>query len=167
MGGGGIWHDDENYCQDLLSFISASSRPENFRFSDDGQIVSLQKITEKSQKIQGNFFIRTELGSKARFCGVFNHGYYALACSRVISAAGKPEIFASVYNQTLKDMKACLGRQGWKQVGVDQGACLPRGTLRGECIRVFEKGSRAVWLFSNLEQDGSRYTLGIQTVLGP
>ena len=153
-----------NYCEGLLKFLSASSGPGNFRYLD-GEKVSPETVSTKFQKIEGNYIIRTGLGSGARFCGVYdNDSYNALSCSRVVSF-GRRDIFASVYNQTLKDMRDCLLPAGWKQSSLDQVACIPTGRRSGECVRRFSKGYKDVWLFSNVEE-GSRYLIGIQTNLG-
>jgi hypothetical protein len=87
-------------------------------------------------------------------------------------------VFASVYNQTLKDLRDCLLTDGWRQDTLDEGPCIPRGAGGGECIRRFIKGHKFVWLYSNLEKDtleplkhflGSahppQYEVGLQTQL--
>jgi hypothetical protein len=163
-GGRGIWEDNQNYCERLLEFLSASATPENFRYKDTGEKVSLINLSAL-RKIEGNYFVRTEPGSDTAYCAVYdNKTYNALTCSRVVSF-GRRDVFASVYNQTLKDMRDCLLPAGWKQTTVDQGACIPSGTTRGECVRRFSKGSRNVWLYSNRD-DGPKYSVGIQTKLG-
>jgi hypothetical protein len=168
--GTGIWQDNQNYCRALLEFLSATGTPSNFTYADNGQRVSLDTIPppSKPRRIEGNYIIRTETGSRARFCEVFHHdvgvGYDAISCSREV-ANGRPEIFASVYNQTLKDIRDCLLPAGWTQRSSDQGVCLPEGTTRGERVRQFRIWSRSVWLYSNFEE-GSKYTVGIQTELG-
>jgi hypothetical protein len=164
--GKGIWQDPENYCEILLSFLSASSSGRNFRFAESGKPISPEKVTTQAQMIEGNFFVKTDPGSTEQYCGVFIHqlGYNGLFCARTVSVA-RPDLFASVYNQTLKDMKICLVRAGWTQVGADQGACLPRGKLQGQCVRTFQRGYSSVWLYSAL--DGPAYQIGIQTSLGP
>jgi hypothetical protein len=163
-GGRGIWADNQNYCERLLEFLSASLTPENFRYRDSGETVSLSSVSAL-REIEGNYFVRTERGSDARYCSVFyNMTYNALSCGRVVTF-GKREVFASVYNQTLKDMRDCLLPAGWQQTSIDQGACIPGGVRRGECVRRFSKGPQNVWLYSNLD-DGSKYAVGIQTQLG-
>jgi hypothetical protein len=165
-GGRGIWQDNQNYCQNLLDFLSATYEPGNFRYKDSGTKVSARNISGV-RTIEGNFFMRTEPGSTAGFCVVDAKGlgwYIPLECSREVSV-GKPDVFASVYNQTLKDIRDCLVPAGWKQTTVDQGACVPGGSSGSECMRRFSKGPRNVWLYSNLK--GSSYRVGIQTELGP
>jgi hypothetical protein len=167
-GGRGIWEDNQSYCQRLLEFLSASTEPENFTY-ENGEKVSLKTVTSAGRNIVGNYFVKTEAGSAARFCRVYYNAkatggaYNALHCGRTVSVR-RLDVFASVYNQTLKDMRDCLLPAKWKQTTLDQGACFPSGTGRGECVRRFEKGSRRVWLYSNLDEEG--YYMGIQTKLG-
>jgi hypothetical protein len=165
-GGRGIWEDNQNYCERLLDFLSASSKPENFKYKDNGKMVSLKSVLKRGD-IEGNYFVRTEPGSSAAFCRVYDNkvgGYPALTCSRVVTLR-RSDVFASVYNQTLKDMRDCLLPRGWKQTSIDQGACIPSGTTAGECVRRFSNDRQNVWLYSNLD-DGSKYVVGIQTRLG-
>lgn len=167
-GGSGIWEDNQNYCEALQEFLSAAGTPSNFRYSDNGEFVSLDTVPSTTKPIEGNYFVKTEAGSTAQFCGVYYNSpqsYNAIVCDRAVSQH-RPDVFASVYNQTLKDMRDCLLPAGWTQTSLDQGACLPKGIKKGECIRRFKKGTRTVWLFSNLEAD-LRYTVGVQTYLGP
>jgi hypothetical protein len=165
----GFWQDTQNFCGVLVGFLSGSSTPSGFKYLDTGEPVSLSTVNREGKKIEGNFFVRTEPGSRAHFCHVYDNrsggGYFALTCTRLVSI-GNSGVFASVYNQTLKDMRDCLLPEGWKQVSVEQGACIPVGSTAGECVRIFRKGSRHVWLFSNYQPDQSRYTMGIQTRLG-
>jgi hypothetical protein len=164
--GKGIWEDNQHYCESLREFLAASYNPGNFSYGDNGEVVSPRNISSTFREIEGNYIIRTEPGSPIKHCGIFYHksGYNALACSRLVSVR-RADVFASVYNQTLKDIRDCLLPAGWKQISFDQGACIPSGISRGECVRGFAKESRVVYLFSNLEE-GSRYLIGIQTNLG-
>jgi hypothetical protein len=162
-GGRGIWQDNQNYCSNLLEFLSASSNPANFRFKGSDATISVNDILTH-REIEGNYFMRTEPGSTAPFCGVRKTSTYILYCVRVVSS-GRPDVFASVYNQTLKDMRDCLLPAGWKQTSMDQGACMPSGTGKGECVRRLSKASQSVMLYSSLAE-GSSYMVGIQTDLG-
>jgi NitT/TauT family transport system substrate-binding protein len=171
-GGGGIWEDRQNYCERLKGFLSATTTPEKFKYAENGKDVELNTLSPDWQPVEGNYIIKTEIGSTSRFCAVFRQGYEsgsepaynAIYCGRVVST-GRPEIFASVFNQTLKDMRDCLLPEGWEQTSTDQGACYPSGIKRGECRRIFTKTSRNVWLFSNLRN--ADWDIGIQTYLGP
>jgi hypothetical protein len=65
--------------------------------------------------------MKTEVGSSARLCGVYHNyfgGYFALACSRVVSFS-RPDVLASIYNKTLKDIQDCLAPAGWRQTSED------------------------------------------------
>jgi hypothetical protein len=159
----------QNYCETLLKVLSASSTPNFFRYADNDEPVSLSTVTPALRYIHGRFFVSSGI-VPGQECGVYNNragGYYALSCMRVVSA-NRLDTFEAVYNQTLKDMRDCLLPAGWKEASVDQGACVPKGTTRGECERPFNKGSRIVWLFSNSFTSGkvTLYTIGIQTKLG-
>jgi hypothetical protein len=165
-GGRGLWQDNENYCEHLLEFLSASFNPSLFRFANNGQQVSI-RVFSGPRSIQGNYFIRTDLGSNDQFCGVSKGSpYNPIYCSRPVSY-GRPDIFSSVFNQTLKDLRSCLVPDGWRQTSLDQGACIPTVGTGGECVRRFSKGARNVWLYSLFSADsGSEYSIGIQTELG-
>lgn len=165
-GGKGIWEDDRNYCRDLLAFVAASRTPDNFRYADDGQQVSLETLSADQRQIEGSYFIRSGPRSVARPCSVFHNaraGYDGVACVRIVSY-GRPDVFASVYDRTLEDMRECLLPAGWEQASSDQGPCDPGGQGGGQCIRTFAKGSRFLWLFSNIV--GGLYAAGVQTLLG-
>jgi hypothetical protein len=93
---------------------------------------------------RGKLFLRTEPGSAEPLCAVDKKDpapYALLYCERAVSV-GKPDVFASVYNQTLKDMRDCLLPAGWNQTTINQGACIPTGLGGGECVRRFFKGIR-------------------------
>lgn len=143
-GGKGIWEDDRNYCRDLLGFVAASRTPDNFRYADDGQQVSLETLSADQRQIEGSYFIRSGPGSVARPCSVFRNaqaGYNGVACVRIVSY-GRPDVFASVYDRTLEDMRGCLLPAGWEQASSDRGPCDPGGQGSGQCIRTFTKDSR-------------------------
>ncbi|MBY5666630.1 hypothetical protein [Rhizobium leguminosarum] len=163
-GTNGLWNDPSHYCEALIGFTDAAKKPRNFYFSDSGERVSIGALSSKQSKIEGNFFIRTDEGSSARFCGAFdNKSYYGVACSRLISN-DDPKTFASVYSKTLRDLRACLPNYGWRETSVDQGACLPR-RKGGDCVHRFSKDHQGLWLYSAL--NGDRYEAGIQVELGP
>lgn len=164
-GANGFWQDPSNYCKSLMGVIRASIEPRNFEFSDSGDRVSLKALSSKPQKISGNFFVRTEFGSRARFCSVFYNSkqkYNALACSRLISR-GDAKSFAAVYSKTVSDTRTCLGANGWIETSLDKGVCMPNRD-HGDCIHTFSKNGRFVWLFANFS--GERYEAGIQMDLG-
>lgn len=164
--GKGIWEDNKNYCKSLLDFISASDAPENFVYAESGQRVSATGLSTKPNDIVGNYFMRTDQNALSRYCAAFNNKTYnAVFCSRPV-AYERPDVFASVYNQTLKDIRDCLLPAGWQQTTPDQGVCIPSGATLGECVRRFSKGPKNIWLFSHVDAE-RRYTVGIQTELGP
>lgn len=134
--------------------------------------MSLKTVTAERKDIEGNYFIRTRVGAKVHYCYVQFHpkswggdAYNSVGCARGVSK-GRPDVFASVYNQTLEDMRGCMIPNGWTQSSSDQGACIPIGSGEGECIRRFSRGDRDVWLYSNIEEN-NMYSVGIQAQLGP
>ncbi len=170
-GGRGIWEDSHNYCGDLLDFLKASLNPSNFRYADNGEKVNgekvfLEDLSEQNRAIEGSYFIKAESKAITHLCGVaYNakHGYNGISCAKIV-AIDRPDVFTSVYNQTLKDMQNCLLPAGWEQNSPDQSACVLSGEVNGGCVRTFHKEYRVVWLYSN--KAGPLYAIGIQTILG-
>src|SRR5262249_16386835 len=107
-----------------------------------------------------------EPGSSDRFCSVVdNRSYFSVHCARLVSI-GNSGVFASVYNQTLKDKRDCLLPAGWQQTSTEQGACIPTGGRQGEGVRRFEKGRQHCWLYSIFNAISKHYIVGIQATLG-
>jgi hypothetical protein len=168
-GGRGIWEDNQNYCKELRDFVSVNMS--DLRYSENGETVSRDNITPEPQKIEHNYLLKTEPGSRDQLCSVYVNQaqhYYGLQCRRMVSF-GKLDVFSSVYNQTLKDMRDCLLPAGYTQMS-DQGSCIPyeRNAARApNCIRSFTDYRQSVWLFSDYYSGGSleRYSIGIEALL--